>query len=531
MPDNKKKIIILHPFLLILYPALFLYNHNIGKISLSELMITSLFCLILTSLLFIILLIFLRNLLKVGFLCSLFIMIFFSYGHILKYLKLVSSVRFLNNDFYNYQFFSIIIFIFIPILIIYFVCKTTYRLQNANYLLNIISTFLLALVFINILTKLNIFKLKQAVIEKAVKNETNELLSSKANPNIYYIILDAYARDDVLNELFSYDNKNFLTFLKEKDFYIVDKSSSNYMQTSLSLASSLNLRYLEILNDRLDVESFDYNPMYKMINNNEVFRFLQKRGYKIVIFSSGHKETEIKSADVYLNSGWSLSEFQNLIINTTPIPYFLNKLKLHFPFDQYRENIQFILNYLPKTKKMNSPIFVLVHIFLPHPPFIFDKNGKALNPDPAYLHDDGNWLIKEGRMDLKEYQAKYQDQLTFLNNKLKELIISLLSNADNDPIIILQADHGSRSELNWEDINKSNLKECLSILNAYYVPIKHQKIFYSELYPTITPVNSFRILFNNIFNTNFNLLEDKNYFSTAKFPYKFIDVTKKIIDN
>jgi hypothetical protein len=35
----------------------------------------------------------------------------------------------------------------------------------------------------------------------------------------------------------------------------------------------------------------------------------------------------------------------------------------------------------------------------------------------------------------------------------------------------------------------------------------------SQIYPTITPVNTFRLIFNIYFGGNYPLLEDKSYFS------------------
>ena len=66
-------------------------------------------------------------------------------------------------------------------------------------------------------------------------------------PDIYYIILDAYGREDVLMEMFNYDNTSFLRFLESKGFYVAECSQSNYAQTMLSLTSSLNFDYLDSL--------------------------------------------------------------------------------------------------------------------------------------------------------------------------------------------------------------------------------------------------------------------------------------------
>ena len=53
------------------------------------------------------------------------------------------------------------------------------------------------------------------------------------------------------------------------------------------------------------------------------------------------------------------------------------------------------------------------------------------------------------------------------------------------------------------------LKERISIFNAYYLP-GHALQF---LYDSITPVNSFRIIFDHYFGTNLGVLEDKTYFT------------------
>ena len=76
----------------------------------------------------------------------------------------------------------------------------------------------------------------------------------------------------------------------------------------------------------------------------------------------------------------------------------------------------------------------------------------------------------------------------------------------------------------WENPEKTNMKERLSILNAYYLPEEGKKL----LYESITPVNTFRIIFNYLFNTEFEILNDKSYFSTWSKPYQFIDVTERM---
>ena len=64
--------------------------------------------------------------------------------------------------------------------------------------------------------------------------------------------------------------------------------------------------------------------------------------------------------------------------------------------------------------------------------------------------------------------------------------------------IILQGDHGQL----WPDQHAAQMK----ILNAYYLP-KGSEV----LYPSISPVNTFRVVFNEYLGGNFPLLEDVSY--------------------
>ena len=67
----------------------------------------------------------------------------------------------------------------------------------------------------------------------------------------------------------------------------------------------------------------------------------------------------------------------------------------------------------------------------------------------------------------------------------------------------------------------------MSILNAYYLPDQNTEL----IYDSITPVNSFRLILNAYFNANYELLEDKSYFSDYGQPYNFTDVTKILLTN
>jgi hypothetical protein len=119
-----------------------------------------------------------------------------------------------------------------------------------------------------------------------------------------------------------------------------------------------------------------------------------------------------------------------------------------------------------------------------------------------------------------EYLRGYRDQLTYLNGVLPGILRSLIEDSAEPPIILLQADHGPGSRLNWSSAEETDLTERTSILSAYFLPGDAG----GRLYPTITPVNSFRVVFDAYFGADYALLSDRTYFSTWDQPYQYLPV-------
>ena len=114
--------------------------------------------------------------------------------------------------------------------------------------------------------------------------------------------------------------------------------------------------------------------------------------------------------------------------------------------------------------------------------------------------------------------------MVYLNSRLIDVITAILENSPTPPIIIIQGDHGPGAYYDTLELDESCLIERYSILNAYFFPDQA----YEALYPSISPVNSYRVILNQYFGANLELLEDRNYFAGWLSPYQFTDVSDKI---
>lgn len=98
----------------------------------------------------------------------------------------------------------------------------------------------------------------------------------------------------------------------------------------------------------------------------------------------------------------------------------------------------------------------------------------------------------------KEY---YLTQLKFINKEIIKFISEIFKQSKIKPVIIIQSDHGPWIQSNsFQDIYNTRSM----ILNAYNIPYNWK----NKLYPTISPVNSFRFIFNELFNDSIPLLKD-----------------------
>jgi hypothetical protein len=515
-----KRTLVIHPFMFALWPILFVYSKNLQFIPFSQAWTSILVLLSFALMLFLLFTAILRNAMKAGAVLSLFLILFFAYGHIYSMLWEGPVTYAATNEALIQMITWATIFACGSALVL----RIKSRWQDITTILNVMA---LTLVMISVID-IGIFEFKARTSRRDLAMETVEIaqvasVPTDTLPNIYYIILDAYGRGDVLEQAYRYDNSEFLGFLSEKGFFIADKSLANYAQTDLSLASSLNLTYLDDLATLVGSESWDRRPLENMIQKNAVVRFLEQHGYTIVGLASGFSATDLRNSEVHIGSGRTWNELEIRLLCSTPIPWLAIKGSVFDPYAAHRQKVLHTINHIADASRLPGPYFVFAHVLAPHGPFVFDEYGNEIAPQKAFDLGDGIQYDEHGQIS-EEYLKGYTGQLTFINSKIKSVLENLLSQSSRPTIVILQSDHGPGSPLDWEDPDNPHLQDRFAILNAYLLPGKHS----ASLYEEITPVNTFRLIFNQYFGTALEQLEDESYFSTWTRPYEFINVTHEV---
>jgi hypothetical protein len=346
-----------------------------------------------------------------------------------------------------------------------------------------------------------------------------------SRPDIFYIVLDGYGRSDVLRELYDYDNSAIVQKLEGLGFYVASATTSNYSQTMLSLSSSLNMTYLDTVAEHLGIKSDERAALKRLIADSRVVKRLKGLGYEFVTFPSGFSGTQgLDGVDVTLSSGFTPTEFHNLLIGRSPMPAILAGLGVSVKDWQHaahRRRIDHIFETLPTLGAASQPQFVFAHVLSPHPPFVFGADGAHLNPSRGFSFDDGSGWVREGGR--PAYLKGYAAQAQYIGARAADAVARILARNSN-AVIIIQGDHGPGAHLNTNSYPGSNMRERMTILNAYHVPATIR----DRLYANVSPVNSFRLVLGDLFGPQLEPLKDEAYFSAWRTPYDFVRVTDEI---
>ena len=531
--EMKKKNIPFHPALFAIFPILSLYVANMNRVSIGEILPTLMLVMVVTLLVWSALFVLTRDRTRSAIAISIFLFFFFSFAHILTAISVSAEFfhRYENIRTLVETRNGMLLWLVVELLVVGGIIYRIYRSKRDLLPQTRVLNFLSIIMVVTVLstwasTQINLGYVQASSNHGNSSFGEDDLLTSlqpvnindERLPDIYYIILDGYGRSDILDEIYNLDNGDFLSSLESKGFFVAEDSNSNYPRTGLSFASSLNAAYLDRISQQLGQESENLLPLKSFIENSFVFQQLRQAGYKIITFPSGYELTEISSSDQIISTQATPDSVQNLLINNTPLSIFL----LGKQYDWHRQRITYTIDQLPEVSNQDQPTFVFAHILAPHPPFVFGSNGESINPSRKYGIDDGNEFLAVANQE--EYLNGYRDQLVYINSQIINSIERIMASSSTQPVIIIQGDHGPRSSYEPEILEGENLVERMAILNAYLLP----GIDPSLLYPGITPVNTFRLLFNAYLGTNYPLLEDRSYYSTNDQPFQFTDVTSRL---
>jgi hypothetical protein len=507
-----------------IYPVLFLWMVNFirvpGYVAPRSLLISLAF----TVIVFFSTWLVIRPLPRAALVSFVWLVLFFTYGHLFALVDNMQVSGFLAG---RHRFF-VPLWATIGILATFLILRSKSDHKNATQALNIVLTLLLALTGLQI----GFAAARQGLASHPAPVQAAPAAAqtgTSAGRDVYYFLLDGYSRLDRMRD-FGVDNQPFLDKLTQMGFVIPNCGQSNYTDTESSMAANLNMDYLDKL-------GFTYPQLAPTGSNREylltpsitsslVRQKFEALGYKFISYKSPYLFIDMPNSDVYLdaetatNPGEKIEtlNFQQMFINTTlarvlvewlefnpansaRVPAFvvwlvspssLNPDSSPLAGRNYRQyqNHLFQLESLSTIPDIPGKKFTYAHILVTHQPFVFTPTG-------------------EFRLEARDDTVGYHDQVLYLNTRLIEIVQNILNKSKIPPVIILQSDHA---------YGEGAVK--VKNFQAYYFPDNGK----SMLYPSMTSVNTFRMVFDTYFGEHLPLLPDQSLLLDTKYPggYKIV---------
>lgn len=496
-----------HPLLLAAYPVLFLYGQNLGELEPSDL-VGPLAAIVLAALAVLLIGAYLvRDGRRAALVVSALAATLLLYGHVAGVLgPLGVRPAILQAAWIG----------LVGVTVVIAVRAGSERLAMVTRGLNVVTAVLVILALVSILPA------EMARTNRSVAPAAPIEGTAGFGRDIWYLVFDRYGSARSLDLLYGIDDRPFLDRLHARGFEIATDSHANYLKTALSLAATLNVDYLDDLAAAQDPDSQDHGPIYRHLTDHAVGHFLRDRGYRYVHLGSTYDPTETSVlADLNPRIGGP-SDFVDALFDTSALPAIARRLRIrtmaparerHYRFSRFQ------LDTLDDLVGEPGPKFVFAHVLLPHPPYTFASDGTFLTE-----RDD------EGRTD----REGYAQQLVYLQARIEALVERLLARPEAErPIIVLQADEGPYpldyardvTGYDWATATTEDLEIKFGIFNAMYLPGSEAP----ALSATLSPVNTFRMIFDAYFGADLPLLPDRSFTSAGKYrPYDLADITDRL---
>jgi len=465
-----------HVLLIILFFLLDGYKDYVGLVPFKAMLSYFIIIAVATVIIFFLSNLYFRNIVDTGIFISALLLLFLFYGVLQDFLRQSRSFYFLSKNHFLLPACLILL-----LLIFFSISRTKRSLTQLNSYANI-----LLLIYVVVDMVILTVRSPQSFNKKS-QVDISDTTPAAGKPDIFFIVLDEYSGTEVLRQKFQYDNRQFTSFLRDRQFFVPTRPFSNYSYTPFSIAATLNMEYPSWIGPKKDITAKYYTIAAREIANSKVVSLLKSKGYNIRNFSVFDLQEQPSAFDPgFLSLEIRLITDKTMFDRISKAVFWGagNWTGLNARVRIKEGNNKLIdLTKTEARKKSGSPRFVYSHFMMPHPPFIYDSTGKEFN----FAGTAGD-----------SSKNKYVQYLAFTNKVASELIDLILRESKGQAVILILSDHGFRG-LGDEGCSIIN-----GNFNAVYLPNRD----YHNYYDSISNVNQFPALLNTLFKTDIRHLKD-----------------------
>jgi len=402
------------------------------------------------------------------------------------------------------------------------------NLAQTTWTLNVFGAALLVISFAN-----NLFN-RPGPVEDAVPPPLDEAVmeapateppADEPPPDIYFIVLGGYASPEILSSVGGYNLRPFLDEMESNGFLCADNSFSNYPTDMLSLASCLNMDYLQSLGPA-QAEGLEPRTVIEWYHNNRLYDFLSDHGYTIEVFSPGNETLEPREQ---VASVWRqaivLPEFERVLVESSALRPMIQLVhharhgagaeSAHI-FDRLRT--KYVFNHLEAVAKSDAPNprFIQAFLHVPEMPFIFDRDGGW--PENVGLFTYAGRTRIRPELGPRGYWRLYTDQVHATNRLVRRVVEAICSNEDREAVVVVCSAYGPGLYMAYDEPSPGMLMQRYANLLMVRFP---EGMGPSALPPNMTLVNLFRLVLNESFDTRLPMLPNLLYMPMSPDPITF----------
>ena len=493
-----------HPFLLAGFAVLSLYAANFQKVPATHIVLPLICVLGAAGAAVLLLRPVFGSFQRASLAASYLLILTFSYSHVYSWAQ-----RFVTYDIpRRYSLLTYFVAVAVGFLVI---LRWKFEEERVTRAVNRLSTLFVLASLITIAASIGQFGVgtNSLALDTWPSDEPIALQRAETQRDIYYLVFDRYANNETLIEHFEFDNSAFLNALEERGFHCANESRANYPKTVISMSAALNMSYHD---DQLRDEYY-YSDL---LRNHRVGRLLKDLGYRYYHYGNWYYPLRSNiNADYNYRISRLPSEFADVLYKQTPVGH-TDTADLTRTWGDPKIPKQKFEAVAKLAEENSDTKFVYAHFLVPHPPFVLDRDGTPLSRQ----------VLKS-----RTKNENYVNQLIYTNRRILELVDVIQASSAVPPIIILQSDEGPElyevdKSKGWEEKSRKRT----GILSAFYLP----KVDTPTKVPaTITPVNTFRVVFNEYFGAELPMLDDRSYFWRHRSPFvppqqTCIDVTADV---
>ena len=264
-------------------------------------------------------------------------------------------------------------------------------------------------------------------------------------PDIYVLLLDGYARDDVLQREFGYDNRPFLEELQDLGFAVDRSSNSNYTYSALTFTSLLEVGYVRDGSSGSVHDSELRDRLHAALRHGRAANALHQAGYEMVGTAGGWEHDSFRGrVDRFLDRP-ELTDFERQSLQRTWL-LDLPLVPANLFFGELHKRVEGVLAdavALAAEAGRAHPVFGFMHVPAPHLPMAFAADGGPPT-FPSRLYGAGR--PSEFGLTDAEYAAAYVASIEQLNERVLESIRGIQAAAARrgapQPAIVVLSDHG-----------------------------------------------------------------------------------------